>query len=107
MHICMAAVSLSIKLKPSNGTDELLHKAMRNLNSIWAMHIMEVKASLSIRLLYRKAADQGHAGAQFYIGIAYIDGEGVYVDNVEGLKWMKLSAKNGYKDAIKYLKSLE
>ena len=81
------------------------------LSAVWAVHMRMVPESLSIKLNLsngtRKAADQGHAEAQFYIGIAYIDGEGVDVDNVEGLKWMKLSAKNGHKDAIKYLKSIE
>jgi hypothetical protein len=39
------------------------------------------------------------------MGALYLNGEGVDIDKVEGLKWMKLDADNGSPDAITYLKS--
>ena len=40
---------------------------------------------------YRKAADQGHAGAQYYLGIAYHKGQGVPADQIEAYKWLSLA----------------
>ncbi|WP_052046260.1 tetratricopeptide repeat protein [Candidatus Paracaedibacter symbiosus] len=36
---------------------------------------------------YRKAADQGHAEAQFSLGYCYNNGEGVTKDYTEAVKW--------------------
>ena len=41
---------------------------------------------------YRKAADQGHAGAQFNLGAIYYSGQGVPQDYVEAHKWRNLAA---------------
>jgi len=43
MHIYMAKAALSIKLKPSSGTDKLLNKVSQMLNSIWVLHMVMVK----------------------------------------------------------------
>jgi TPR repeat protein len=44
---------------------------------------------------YRKAADQGHAHAQFEIGECYADGTGVAKDEVEAVKWFRKAADQG------------
>ena len=41
---------------------------------------------------YRKAAEQGSAGAQFNLGLAYQFGQGVPRDYVESYKWFNLAA---------------
>ena len=42
-------------------------------------------------MCYRKAAEQGHAPAQFNLGDMYRDGEGVPQDDVEAFKWFSLA----------------
>jgi tetratricopeptide (TPR) repeat protein len=44
---------------------------------------------------YRKAADQGHAGAQVNVGYLYDRGLGVQQDYAEAMKWYRLSADQG------------
>jgi TPR repeat protein len=39
------------------------------------------------------------------MGVAYGNGEGVDIDVVEGMKWMKLASENGFPQAIKFLES--
>ena len=40
---------------------------------------------------YRKAADQGHAEAQYNLGDMYYFGKGVTTNEVEALKWINLA----------------
>ena len=45
---------------------------------------------------FRKAAEQGDADAQFYLGWAYVtNGEGVPKDEVEAVKWYRKAAEQG------------
>ncbi len=48
---------------------------------------------------YRKAAEQGHILAQYYLGIAYADGTGTSLDEAEGLRWLRRAAVQGNEDA--------
>ncbi len=41
---------------------------------------------------YRKAAEQGNAGAQFNLGVMYDNGQGVPQDYVQAHMWYNLSA---------------
>src|SRR5262245_35157776 len=41
---------------------------------------------------FRKTADQGHASAQFYLGLRYANGQGVPQDYMQALKWFNLAA---------------
>ena len=45
---------------------------------------------------YRKAADQGYAGAQYGLGLSYKNGQGVPQDFAEAAKWYRLAADQGY-----------
>ena len=47
----------------------------------------------------RKAADQGKAEAQFYLGVMYAKGQGVPQDDAEAAKWYRKAAEQGYADA--------
>ena len=49
--------------------------------------------------LLLKSAEQGHAGAQFNLGIMYHTGKGVAQDYVEAFDCYKLAAEQGYADA--------
>ena len=42
---------------------------------------------------FRRAAEQGHADAQYRLGLAYENGQGVAHDNIQALMWMNLAAR--------------
>ena len=48
---------------------------------------------------YRKAAEQGHVYAQFYLGGRYATGEGVPKNYIQAYAWANLAAAQGYKKA--------
>jgi TPR repeat protein len=52
---------------------------------------------------YRKAAEQGDAEAQTYLGGMYESGEGVTQDSAEAVKWYRKAAEQGYATAQTYL----
>ena len=49
---------------------------------------------------YRKAAEQGDAGAQFNLGHLYYDGQGVPQDYGEAVRWFRLAAAQGQEEAV-------
>lgn len=49
--------------------------------------------------LYRLAADQGHAAAQYNLGTMHRDGEGVPQNYAEALRWFRLAADQGQAEA--------
>ena len=56
--------------------------------------------------LLESAAEQGSALAQDSLGVFYLKGvEGVSIKYQEGYQWMKLAAKSGYPDAVKFMES--
>ena len=48
---------------------------------------------------YRKAAEQGHAKAQFNLGNSYYKGEGVEKDIREAARWYAKAAEQGHAKA--------
>ncbi len=48
---------------------------------------------------FRKAAEQGHAEAQFNLAIMYKNGEGVEQSYTEVVKWYRKAAEQGYAEA--------
>ena len=52
---------------------------------------------------YRKAAEQGHAEAQYRLGEGYWFGEGVGQDYYEADKWYRRTADQGHTEAAKKL----
>ena len=48
-------------------------------------------------------ADQGHAGAQYNLGLMYASGEGVPEDDAEAAGWFRLAADQGDADAQFFL----
>ena len=55
---------------------------------------------------YRKAAEQGDAGAQYGLGWCYENGSGVDKDLSEAFKWYSKAAKQGHAGAKDRLKTL-
>jgi hypothetical protein len=51
---------------------------------------------------YRKAAEQGHARAQFNLALMYGYGHGSEIDLAEAAKWIELAITNGVSLAEKY-----
>ncbi|MBN4079800.1 sel1 repeat family protein [bacterium AH-315-C08] len=47
----------------------------------------------------RPLASQGHAAAQYNLGVMHEWGNGVPQDNVKAMKWYRLSAKQSHRDA--------
>ena len=47
----------------------------------------------------RKAADEGHAGAQYYLGHLYRRGRGVERDHVKAVQWYRMAADQGHANA--------
>ena len=56
---------------------------------------------------YKKAADKGHAAAEFMVGLMYYRGEGIDKDIELGLKWIKKSAGKENIDAKEFMRSLK
>lgn len=54
---------------------------------------------------YEKAANQGHASAQYVLGIMYGAGRGVSQDNVKAAEWIQKAAEHGHADAQSSLAS--
>ena len=51
--------------------------------------------------LYRKAAEQGNADAQFNLSLCYRNGDGVMKDFVEAYTWFLLAAASGHEEGGK------
>ena len=47
----------------------------------------------------RRLAEQGHAGAQFSLGVMYDEGRGVSQNDAEAVRWYQLAADQGDADA--------
>ena len=55
---------------------------------------------------YRKAAEQGHAVAQYNLGWCYDKGKGVAQNQSEAIKWYRKAADQGDTDAKEALERL-
>jgi TPR repeat protein len=56
--------------------------------------------------LYRLAAAQGDADAQYSLGVKFEDGRGVAQDRAEAIRWYRLAAAQGYAAASAALNEL-
>ena len=55
---------------------------------------------------FMKAANQGFAISQYYVGFCFETGNGVEKDSKEAKKWYQLAANQGHQSAIKKLQNL-
>lgn len=49
--------------------------------------------------IWKPLAEQGHANAQFDLGVIYDNGDGVPQDYAEAVKWYRMAAEQGYATA--------
>jgi TPR repeat protein len=56
---------------------------------------------------YRKAAEQGHEGAQYHLAVCYEEGIGVEKNEFLAMKWFQQAAKQGNVIALNALARLE
>ena len=56
--------------------------------------------------LFRRAADQGNAGGQAFLGAMYKNGQGVPQNSAEAVRWYRLAAGQGHAEAQHYLGSM-
>lgn len=52
---------------------------------------------------YHRAAERGHADAQYNLGFIYLLGEGVPTNPAEGLRWLRLAADQGELASLRLL----
>ena len=57
--------------------------------------------------LYQKAAEQGHAEAQYSLGYMYANGESVVKDNDKAVLWYGKAAAQGHQKAARFLSGLK
>jgi len=55
----------------------------------------------------RKAAEQGHAIAQYHLGREYYTGQGIEKDLAEAVKWFRKAAEQGNQEAKWTLSMIE
>ena len=48
---------------------------------------------------FRSAANKGHAGAQYNLGVMYVNGGGLRRDYVEALRWFEKASNEGHAGA--------
>ncbi|MCY1306228.1 Sel1-repeat-containing protein YbeT [compost metagenome] len=66
---------------------------------------VEIDAPAAVRW-FRKAAEQGNADAQFFLGIAYARGDGVEQDLSAAAEWYAKAAAQGMRKAQELLAKL-
>lgn len=54
----------------------------------------------------KRAAEAGHADAQFMLAEAYLSGSGVPVDEAEAITWLRASAAQGHASASQRLDAI-
>jgi len=97
--------------KQTEDSQKLLQKSYQlqveqlSLNELFesAMQLYNKGDSIEAFNLLRKAADRGHAIAQFNIGVMYDHGEGVVRDAKQAVYWFRKAADQGETDAQYYL----
>ena len=85
-----AAIALSIGQAAADGYNE----------GFLAAEAGEFKSAVQY---WKPLAEQGHAIAQFNLGMMYHGGLGVELDETKALEWYHRSAENGYHKAQEYL----
>lgn len=66
----------------------------------------EIESKSAVEM-YRIAAEQGVAQAQYNLGVCYDIGNGVAKDYAEAVKWYRKAAEQGINEAIVALRLIE
>ena len=51
---------------------------------------------------YKKSAEQGHAEAQYTLGVMSYNGDGILTDKKQAAFWIRKSYKNGLEEAKEF-----
>ncbi|MFQ5757785.1 MAG: tetratricopeptide repeat protein [Acidiferrobacterales bacterium] len=94
-----------------HGSHRSLLRAKHQLHSETAFkrgnrHLIAKEAMKAISC-YQLAANAGHAGAQYNLGLMYLKGEGIPRDALNGLEWIAKAANNGDKKAHELLQRID
>ncbi len=96
--LCLMAVALATAPAHAGLWDSLWGNS-NEANFDKALKAFESHDDATALREFRPLAEQGHAGAQFYLGFMYKNGDGVPQDYKEALKWYNLSVEQGYAEA--------
>ena len=56
---------------------------------------------------FHRAAVQGYAEAQYYLGVTYANGHGVIQNYADAFKWFRKAAEQGHADAQYILEAMK
>ncbi len=100
-----------VVLKNKNKAVELLTDTasrghVKSQAALGIIYINEESFSLAANWL-RKAADKGDANSQYYLGVMYMSGTGVYPNMQQGVSLLQKAANQGHVEAIDALNKLK
>ena len=86
----------------ADGQDAVIQKEKNDAEKLYfsGQDYMEKGNYTEAVKYFRKAADQGHARAQYELGVCYNFGYGIRKDLKEAVKWYRKAAEQGYIYAI-------
>ena len=90
------------KLLSENPNEELDEQAVENNSVVFSNEKLTPNYSQSI-YWYSKAAEMGHAKARFYLGLIYLLGQGVPIDQKKGEELCTAAARQNCAEAKKFL----
>ena len=83
-------------------------KAQNSLAAMYALRGTGVSRNATEAVKWwRKAAEQGHEGAQIRLALMFRNGWGVSKDAAEAVKWYRKAAEQGDADAQYWLEKLQ
>ena len=94
-----AQLFLGLSFADGKGVPEPVMDIMSQLEAALADDEPQPQAPVDDReavFWYRKAAEQGHAHAQFCLGLSFADGKGVPADDREAAFWCRKAAEQGH-----------
>lgn len=85
--------------------ENISHNKAEELEELYtrAERLYNEGAYMEAVVLFRKVAEQGHAGAQHFLGCSYYHGDGVPQDKMEAVKLFRKAAEQGHADAQWFL----
>jgi len=99
----MVTVLPRMQSRRCRGTAVQLRRATQMRSSTWACATANgdgvAKDAEQAVSWYRRAAEAGHADAQFNLGVCYVNGDGVAKDAEQAVSWYRRAAEAGHASA--------
>jgi TPR repeat protein len=110
-----AQVALALMYEQGHGVPENKDEALRWYRKAADQGHADAQFQMAVRTTpmseaakwFRKAADQGHAAAQYWLALLYADGKGVVKDEAQAAEWFRKAAAAGHPTAAAGLRRLE